>query len=128
MKSKKCATPYCRNDRIKGKTKCSKCNMRWYKEHHPIEYAFNVLRSNAKRRGKEFNLTIDEFRKFCRKNDYIELKGKAKDNLSIDRDKDEIGYTYDNIKAIPLTDNVKKQRNIEKEIREFGEIIEDIPF
>ena len=94
--------------------------MRWLKEHHPETYFFNILRGNAKRRGKEFNLTLEEFRKFCKETNYLEFKGKTASSASIDRIRAWEGYHKDNIQILTLSDNVKKQRmDVLKEICPF---------
>ena len=129
MKNNKCSTPYCKNDKVKNRTICDKCRMRKYKENHPMEYTYNNLRCNAKRRGKEFKLTFEEFKKFCEENDYMENKGKTANSLSIDRDKNEEGYFLDNMQALTLAENTIKEMNRRQQIKEeFGEIFEDAPF
>jgi hypothetical protein len=105
----KCATKWCRNEAAPGKTRCHKCHSRWYKEAHPYGYYFNLLRCNAKRRGKQFNLSIAEFRDFCVKYQYIDKKGKQATSLSIDRKDDARGYTIDNIRVLTLSENSRKE-------------------
>jgi len=115
MQSKtKCSTPYCRNDRVKGRTKCSKCNMRWLKEHHLDTYTFNILRCNAKRRGKIFNITLNQFRKFCKETNYLELKGKNASSASIDCKIPEKGYSYENMQILTLAENTIKENKRRK--------------
>jgi hypothetical protein len=108
MKNRKCATKYCRNYARADLKICNKCHMRQYKKRHPINYYYNVLRNNAKRRGKEFELTLDDFKKFCKETNYIELKGKEKNSATIDRINHKKGYTIDNIRILSLSDNSKK--------------------
>jgi hypothetical protein len=107
----KCITPYCRNEARKGRKICSKCWMRIYKERYPEAYFFNLLRCNAKRRGKEFTLTIEQFKDFCNKTGYLEDKGKNGNSMSIDRIDSEKGYTIDNIRILTLSNNTAKERN-----------------
>jgi hypothetical protein len=64
---------------------------------------------NAKRRGKEFTLTLKQFEEFCNKTGYDEKKGITADSLTVDRIKDHLGYSVDNIQAITLSENVKKE-------------------
>lgn len=87
---------------------CPKHRKRWEKENRPVEYTFNFLRSNAKRRGKPFNLTIEEFRGFCEETSYISLKGKHAKAASIDRIDPAKGYSLDNIQVLTLSENGKK--------------------
>lgn len=77
----------------------------------PEKYAWMVLRNNARRRGINFELSLDEFRMFCKKTDYIRKKGRKSESFAIDRinesDKN-IGYRIDNIRVITNGDNVRK--------------------
>lgn len=110
----KCSTPYCRNERAKDRTICDKCRMREYKKRHPIEYTYNAFRTNAKRRGKEFKVTLEEFKQFCRETNYLELKGKYKYDYSIHREINEKGYLLENMGIKTVSENVKIQREEEK--------------
>ena len=102
----KCKTAHCRNE---GKPNiCNKCRDRKFKEAHPIEYAYNKLKHNSKRRGKEFDLSIDEFRQFCIETQYLRGVGKTSKSFSIDRKDNNKGYTKDNIQVLTLGDNTRK--------------------
>lgn len=79
-----------------------------WKMAHPLEYAYQTLKDNARRRGKEFSLTLEQFKRFCRKTDYISGKGKTKTSYSIDRIENDKGYTLKNIQILPLGENSKK--------------------
>ena len=79
-----------------------------YRLSHPIRNAYHNLRTNAKRRGKEFTLTIEQFREFCDKTSYMELKGRSAKKLQIDRIENDKGYTADNIQALNGAKNVQK--------------------
>lgn len=117
-----CTTKYCRNEARKGKKICYKCASKKYKERHPENYFFNALRNNARRRGKEFIISLNEFREFCERTAYMELKGKTADSLSIDRINNEKGYSIDNIQAISLRYNSQKQKS------DREERLIDVPF
>jgi len=73
-----------------------------------MKYAYYNLRSNAKHRGKEFDLTFEQFKKFAIETDYFVGKGKKKDSYSIDRIDNNKGYTLDNIQIMTLSENSKK--------------------
>lgn len=106
MKKSKCITAYCRNDTT---TKlCSKCQKRIYRAKYPEKAAYQNLRSSAKRRGKAFDLTYEEFLRFAIKTDYVTRKGKTRHSLSIDRIRNEEGYHKDNIRVLPLGQNSSK--------------------
>lgn len=70
--------------------------------------AYCNLRTNAKRRGKEFDLTFEQFSQFCIESDYIRGKGKKSTSYSIDRINNDGGYTIDNIAVMELGHNSRK--------------------
>lgn len=103
-----CIVKYCGNCRMTGYRYCGKHKTRKFREQNPITAAFLNLRSNAKRRGKEFMLTLPQFKEFCDQYNYIELKGKSSLSLQVDRI-DEYGpYSIENIQGITLRENVQK--------------------
>lgn len=88
---------------------CHKHRKRFQKDNNPLVYCYGYLKQNAKRRGKAFDLTLEEFKKFCDETDYLELKGKLGKSASIDRIDNTKGYSYDNIRVLSLSDNTKKR-------------------
>lgn len=110
MTKKKCKTKHCRNT-TKGSF-CTTCHVRNHRKKDPIRYAYQTLKDNSKRRGKEFTLTLEEFKTFCVHTDYITGKGKSKESYSIDRVDNTKGYTIDNIRVITLSENSKKKTKI----------------
>lgn len=101
-----CHTKRCRNETTR--TYCSTCRSRMARDRDPVRYAFTTLRNNAKRRRIPFTITLDQFRTFCKKVDYIGRKGRAADSYTIDRRHNDVGYHIDNIAVITKTENVKK--------------------
>jgi hypothetical protein len=87
---------------------CGKHRHRFTKHNNIVAYTFNALKSNAKRRGKEFTLTRTQFKKFCLKTDYIKLKGRRPNSASIDRIDSSKGYSLDNIQILSLSINSSK--------------------
>ena len=108
---KTCSTKYCRNEPAPRRSICHKCKSRREKENNPAFYYYNLLRCNAKRRGKEFILTLTEFKQFCEETNYIQLKGKTSKSMSIDRINSSKGYSIDNIRVLSLSENSKNQNN-----------------
>ena len=104
----KCQTPYCRNTAIKDRKLCGSCRKRIYRKKYPIKATYQDLRNNAKRRGKEFTLTFEEFKTFCVKTEYIINKGRTKEGFTIDRIDQNEGYHIWNIQVLSNTKNVKK--------------------
>lgn len=103
--SKLCKAYRCLKHRNPKDRFCSKHRHRFNKFNRPVAYAFQTLKSNALRRGKEFTLTLEEFREFCKKTNYIDNKGKTKDSATIDRINPTKGYSLDNIQILTLSEN-----------------------
>jgi hypothetical protein len=105
-----CSFKYCRKKRQKRDPLCPKHRHRYNKENNPVSYTYNLLKSNAKRRGKVFELTLEQFKDFCNSTGYIAGKGKQATSLSIDRVDVTKGYTIDNLQILTLRENsVKRQ-------------------
>lgn len=106
-KKAKCLTPFCRNSST-GRKYCSTCRSRKTREADPIRYAYNTTKSNAKHRRKRFELTFEQFKAFCYKEDYIRGKGRTKESFTIDCIINELGYVEGNIRVLPLVENARK--------------------
>jgi hypothetical protein len=115
----KCQTEDCTNESREHRKLCYKCAKRKHREKYPLKYIYDTVKANAKRRGKEFTLTFDEFKEFCMKTGYDEKKGKTPDSLSIDRREPLNGYSKDNIRAITLSDNTKVRNDPTYEVKEI---------
>jgi hypothetical protein len=106
----KCSTAYC-----KRKTKrkiCSTCTTRLWRAKNPERSSYLNLRNNSKRRGIKFELTYEQFLEFGYKHKYFIGKGKTKDSYSIDRIKNELGYTIDNIQILTISQNASKNKRL----------------
>ena len=79
----------------------------WIKR-NPLRHAYNCLKNNAKRRGKYFNLTYEQFKDFAIKTKYVDHRGRTADSYHIDRIDENEGYTIDNIQVLSNKDNVRK--------------------
>ena len=79
-----------------------------YRNKYPIRYTYQTLKDNAKRRGKSFNLTFEQFKQFAIKTDYLNVKGITKTSYHIDRIDENKGYTIDNIQLLTNEQNIKK--------------------
>lgn len=104
---------------------CSTCRMKKSRNRHPLKYIYSNAKHNAKRRGKEWLLTYDEFVSFCNVTNYDTLRGRSALALSIDRIRNWEGYKIDNIRAITLADNSRKHDSINVE---GFEIDNNVPF
>lgn len=110
-KLKRCVVAFCSNKAGNdGKFRfCYKHHREHQKYENPLRYWFDVLRQNAKYRKKEFDLTIDEFRIFCERTDYLQLKGRNGGSITIDRKDNRVGYTFGNIQVLTLSQNSRKR-------------------
>ena len=112
LKEERCATPGCRKKRKGFARLCSKCLARQWAERHPISYTLSKLRWNAKRRGKAFTLTLEQFTAFCLSHpDYLTAKGRHSRCLSIDRRDAKEGYHIWNIRLLTVGKNSERAAN-----------------
>jgi hypothetical protein len=79
-----------------------------WKKANPLRYAYQSLKDNAKRRGKAFELTFEQFKDFCIKSEYGTKRGRFANSFHIDRRDENGGYTIDNIQALTNGENVRK--------------------
>ena len=112
-----CVSRGCKNDKAKKLILCHKHKHRRFKQINPLSYFYSVLKQNAKRINKDFDLTIDEFKDFCKETNYIEKKGINKNALTIDRINQKRGYSFDNIQVLPNT--VNRQKYVDEKILEY---------
>lgn len=110
----KCSTKYCRNTTKENRSICDTCRKREWRVNNPIRDAYSNLKSHAKQRGKEFDLTFEEFKEFAVRVDLIKNKGITKDSYHVDRVDDNKGYTKDNIQVLTNSENVRKENNRRK--------------
>lgn len=103
----KCETRFCRNRKALNRKICSTCIKRKWRANNPKKASYENLRTNAKRRGKEFSLTFAQFEEFCVKYNYVS-GGKTRDCYTIDRIENDKGYTIGNIQKMKRGDNSKK--------------------
>ena len=118
-KAGKCLWRGCRRDCVKyasGRREniCYRHKHERARRLNPIGYMFCNLRQNAKRRGKAFDLTLEEFRAFVIGSGYIEEHGRTAKALTIDRIDATQGYHIWNIQAITNSSNVRKQFGADK--------------
>jgi hypothetical protein len=88
---------------------CSKCKTRQWKERNPFRYFYNKLKYRAAERGHSFTLSFEEYCHFAKTSGYMEHKGKTAKSLSVDRIDDSKGYSADNIRAVTLSFNSRRQ-------------------
>jgi|GEM_PF-1579386 len=103
--ARSCSTGGCNNRPRPGRRHCHTCSAKA----NPLRYAYRHLKANAKRRGKEFSLTLAQFEAFCIETEYLDKCGKKATSYTIDRIDPTRGYHADNIQPLTNSENVKKQ-------------------
>lgn len=120
---KKCMIDKCKNSAQDTKNLCAPCNYEKQKKDDIFKRTWFTLRNNCKRRGVEFNLTLDEFTKLVKKNHYINQKGIGKYDLQIIRIDTKKGYSIDNVSFKTNSET----RRAQKQSREL-KILDDVKF
>ena len=99
----------CNHKHEKNRTTCRKC--RYLKEkQNLIAWSYRTLKSNAKRRGKAFSLTLEDFTMFCYETALLTKLGTKSTSFTVDRIKNEYGYHAGNIQVLTNADNTKKEK------------------
>lgn len=106
----KCTSYRCVKPLVKNSNLCHSCKKERFKLNNPVKYAWMVLRNNAKRRKKDFSLTLEEFKLFCVKTKLLVGRGIEKDSWHIDRIDEDEGYHAWNIQVLTNSENIKKYR------------------
>jgi len=94
----------------KNRLMCYHHKHQMQKINNPLSTAYNTLRLNAKRRGKEFAISFQYFKDFCAKTKIMLGRGIKADSYHIDRIKEELGYVEGNLQVLTNTENLKKYR------------------
>lgn len=100
-----CCTPYCRKTARAGKHYCHRCTKRKWREKNPIHDAFLNLKHHAKQRRIGFELTLEEFTKFCHETNYHENKGRKNESTTVDRIDPNGPYSISNIRPLSHLEN-----------------------
>jgi ribosomal protein L24 len=116
-KANLCTIKGCRKDKEHGRDICGMHHTRQVRKNNPIRASFVALKSNAKRRGHSFSLTIEEFTQFCYETNYIAGKGRSKKSFSIDRIDPAKGYHLDNLQMLTVSENSKKSNRLVYDLR-----------
>jgi len=87
----------------------------------PVYDRYVNFKGNALRRGKSFEITLQEFRDWCEEKRYIVDKGMRGKNCTIDRIRNWEGYNINNIQLLTNKANIEKYHKIDK-------LTDDCPF
>jgi DNA-directed RNA polymerase subunit M/transcription elongation factor TFIIS len=93
----------------KNRRTCRKCRYAKEKE-NLIAWSYRTLKSNAKRRGKAFSLTLAEFADFCYETSLLTTRGTKSTSFTVDRIRNEFGYHVGNIQRMTNSENIKKEK------------------
>lgn len=119
--------PRSRNNRKSFRRGCYKCIARDQRERYMLQHTYWHLKSNAKRRGIIFELTIPQWKIFCNRTGYLKLRGQSANSMTVDRKDPNKGYTIKNIRPLTLSQNVKKKKA--ELLKKFvAKIDPDVPF
>jgi hypothetical protein len=109
-----CQVKGCKNH-AKASRLCATCRSRKRRLADPVKYSYLNKKSRAKSRktkrfpdGIPFTLTLEEFRIFCYKVDYVPGQGRRRLSHDVDRINEEEGYHNWNIQKLPKIQNIKK--------------------
>lgn len=120
-----CLTPRCSKEAKNGNY-CHACVDRRWRERNPIKAIYRKLKSNAKRRGKVFTISVEAFTEFINSNaDYVEKRGRKARSLHIDRIDETKGYEEGNLQILTNQANSTKYYDFA-----FGEDVrgQELPF
>lgn len=108
---------------------CHKHYSRYRRIIDPVYDRYTNFKNNAFKRKKTFEITLDEFRNFCKETGYIIKKGMRGRNCSIDRIKNNEGYYIGNIQILTMNQNRQKYDDVDKHYTELPTNHENyIPF
>lgn len=129
--SRKCKTKYCRRKARKGGKDCNTCHSRKVRANNPIRAAYRAKKSDAKKRGKHFDISLDYFAELVLSSGYIEGKGRTKESLHLHRIIEEKGYVEGNIKVVTNEQNraayveyLKNKKSLEEDDIITGDLSE----
>lgn len=77
-----------------------------------MKAAYQTKRHNARRKGKPFTITFEEFEQFCYKYNYMAGRGRSKESYGIDCIDPRLGYVTGNIQALTNSENARKGNKI----------------
>jgi len=91
----------------------------------PVYDRYFNFKNNALRRCKDFTVTLDEFRDFCKETGYIITKGMRGMKCTVDRIRNYEGYHRNNLQLLSNRANIAKYNNEDKHFTELPNNHED---
>lgn len=83
-------------------------NARWRLK-YPIKAIYIARKSRAKERGKPFTISYERFETWCIQSGYHLLRGRSKDDASIDCIIEHLGYADGNLQILTVSQNCIKE-------------------
>ncbi len=119
----------CGNEPAYHRRECFKCRSAGISARKPIDVVYYWLKKSAKKRRKEFTITLPWFRQWITSTGYMADRGRLTDNLTIDRIRNNEGYTVGNLQILTKGQNTTKywQEDVSKELGPQYEG-KDLPF
>lgn len=109
LKGNKCIVLFCSKKRTGRKCYCSTHARRRDKVKYPETTYYQRLKSGVIRRGIIFEITLEEFKEWCKEVDFIGAKNSAERRYwSVDRKINELGYVKGNLQLMPTNENAEK--------------------
>lgn len=99
--------------RVETDSVCITCASRLYRANNPAKEAYRQIKDRAQRRNQIFNLTFAEFLEVIEGTEYLQRRGRGKDELHIDRERIELGYVPGNLKVITAAENLRKRNYVD---------------
>jgi hypothetical protein len=88
---------------------CGVCRVRIWRANNPIRAIYNAVKNKARRRSIPFDLELGFFTELCQQTGYHQNRGRALENLHIDRIDALRGYHNDNVQIITAEENLRKR-------------------
>jgi len=101
----KCIVYQCRRVAARDRHVCHTCRDRMWRAAHPEHHLWNNLKKSARKRGVEFTLTVDEFKEFCRENNFVAKVGRGPEDATVDRRDPRQGYHKGNLRVLSNVEN-----------------------
>lgn len=116
---RQCAHPGCpssayqsvnkRTGKLRRYTLCNVHRNQAAKAHDLAAWSYRKHKSNAKRRGILFTISLEYFRQFAIETEVLIGAGRTATSLHVDRKIDELGYVEGNLQVLTNTENVRKE-------------------
>ncbi len=99
----------CRRPKAHRRSTCEVCKSRLFRLANPMHYAWVCLAASARKRKIGFEITFEQFEKFCAETGYLQKKGTDPESATVNRIKSWLPYTIDNIEIMSHHDNVSRK-------------------